>query len=56
MKNKYVVVVCTEVYKTYIVEAVDPREAKDIALLGQVDPEEDETVVASSEVISCNGI
>jgi hypothetical protein len=51
--TRYIVIVSKTVQETFEVYAADATEAKSLVKLGEVDPDEDATVVKNSEIIFC---
>jgi hypothetical protein len=51
--TKFIVVISKEVIEHYTVFAATKEDAKNLAIMGEVDPDEDATTVKNSEVIFC---
>jgi hypothetical protein len=51
--TRYIVIVSKTIQETYEVYAATASEAKELVKLGEVDPDEDATVIKNNEVIFC---
>jgi hypothetical protein len=54
--TRYIVILSKEVHETYDVYASSAAEAKELATSGEIDPEEGETTVKETEILSCKEV